>query len=355
MCYDLTISRIGTFVAFSDAFNESVFNGGNSPMEKWAERSGLQADLPHDFVLGKLLTQLGNEIITSSSYKLAWDGLAKAFDLKDGFQPKPGIEQLFVRPLTDNSSRSDHVKFACVLPGKVATVELDGIKWKVSARASFTACVIEEDGRSAKLWWNFTAVPEVNDEAKVDGAAVASILSEFEKHAVCASANLHQSYQSTIESLVGQQQNLSARKVEWENIEGKITINFSDNDHATMQAFLLKALADGRRATKDRAIQAEKGEEEFREFVSHQFAEKPRFDANTIELALDAPDTIGFMFREENQETGTIKLVGFARRPYSLSPVDDDDVELREIAPYVQSAARPLSAFIANREANRFC
>ncbi len=351
MCYDLTVSRIGIFLAFEDAASETLFSDDSSLLKKWSNQSDHLRELSHAAALKSFLDELSGTILDHPDYRTVWETLKKQFEPTVDFVERADIDKKFVRSLDNDSGQS---KLAGVLPGRAAQISHGGISWNVSARASFTACVMEQQHRSAKLWWNFSATPEFEDAADVDEKNVASILELFEASAIPIHDLLKNAYKESIEKILTGPIVDNSSPIGWKNMVGKITVNFSDNDHASIKAYLLKLISEQLSQSEDRRNLAALGKGEFKQFVNGIIGGDLNMHDKSIELALDAPDAIGIMYREENPANGTIRLSGFARRPYALSPIDPTDTELKKLGTYVQSASRPLSAFIANQEANRF-
>ncbi len=354
MSCDLAINRIGALAA------------GSFP-------TSASARFPSATKIGSSFREVAESIVTSKHFRCANNAvlrIVKALDPHAAYRSGGGIElpdrqsgaiEIFSMrddPLYPTSMRdddSDHL--VGLLPSNRMECELDGMKWVLRTRASVTACALERNNGLTKLWWTFEGIPADPDpDRRPTEAEVARLLNLTQDMEREAMPRLRDAYRHAL---------LEVLKLDRGSLRlgtERLRVAMTENEERPVAA-LLDALYFEERTPSEimkpsnpNLAIAREGMTEFARFVRDVSERRARITNETVSVESEIPGIKGVVCRLEEEDGDTL-LAGFARRAgaragYRLLPNEQKREEKKEENIRATSAARPLSAMLATREAH---
>jgi hypothetical protein len=239
----------------------------------------------------------------------------------------------------------------------VCTIE--GMKWILRTRASITACALERSQGYPKLWWTLEGIPASDDpQTRPTEQQAARFVEVANLMAREAMPGLHLAYRDALREIQ------IAAQADIDLLPQRIRISLSDNDGRPFA----KVLDEIPRTTFSRLAVSEEPElaevragiAEFATFVDkvkHTLKlNGPGLDDRTVSVNSDLQSIKGLIYKHDYTDEQQILLAGLARAAstrggyHALSP-EQKRIELGEGYLRTFSAARPLSAMLASREA----
>jgi hypothetical protein len=260
-------------------------------------------------------------------------------------------------PRTRLSELNGTERLVGLFKSKRFLIHLGDMIWETRVRASVTACALERPGGLAKLWWTFEGVPADSGAAKRPTEKDSVAFIEATKYlADDVMPLLRTAYAAGYENVMGE----GPGQVNCDT--GSIRVSLADNDSRPF-AKLVDAM-NLRRAKFTDVRDGHFGEEaaacakELLKFIADVSKKEP--DPNMIELETSQPGATAIYYSTPVADDGltTRVVVGLASSIDMLAPNPTGSIEWQRINKRPSllrsvSAARPLSAKIANEQAMR--
>jgi len=226
--------------------------------------------------------------------------------------------------------------------------------WILRTRASATSCALEGKDRPTKLWWTFEGIPAIGDVNRRphedDVVRLLQITDDLER---AARDGFKAAFERTLFKVLETEGCLDTDKRE-------VHICAMESVDDNVDALLDAVYFDGRQpsaisaSTRDDLAEARKGISLFDRFVRKTIGEKAVINDATIFFPRGIPRLKGIFCRHEIENKTYI--IGFARKTGArigddLLSESEQSAELAEENVRLRSAARPLSAWLANAEA----
>lgn len=343
MSFDLTISRVCALAG--EPHRQSADTISRDEIEitfrKQAEKLN---ESPHYRSAWKALFAIARELDPSSK------------EIHDeSFLDEDGLIDVLTVAEDELGKNEAPAPFVALFPSRRLSTEVGGIPWIVRARATVTACALQPSGGYTKLWWTFEGIPKDPDpDRRATDCQAAALIAMTKRMEAEAIPLLHKAYRDTLPAR-------AARNGDFPLHEERIHVSMSDNDSREVGA-LIDALAVGKlqpteiRSARTASLAPAKAAMiEFDHFVEQVTDLEAAPPNDAVKVADDAPGIRGIVFRHEDARRGPV-LAGIARRlgartGYSL--LSRDLKRNAKAEPYLRaiSAARPLSARLANKEA----
>ncbi|HEX4409024.1 MAG TPA: hypothetical protein VH206_09640 [Xanthobacteraceae bacterium] len=245
------------------------------------------------------------------------------------------------------------LKFECTTMGKKPRSQRD---WIVRARASVTACALQNGKRNTKLWWTFEGVPSNDDPNNRPSAAdITAFISLTDRMADAATRPLFGAYRSAIK------QDASVDLSDFALRKNKIRIRMSDSNDYQVEALLDAIHYEGVdvsdiREQPERAA-ALQGLEMFEKFVSDVTKLNVHIPDESLRVEAKFDGFKGIFYRIIDDEKDTI-VAGFGQQSgsitgleYAVAP-EKRRLQKQEEHLRAMSASRPISALLADKEAS---
>ena len=355
MAYELTINRMGAFVAAGvpNAADECLLSG-----DELIAKFRRQAEL----------------IVESKAYHRAEHAVVKIAQRHDmdarcsakGIGPGEEIEPIEIFPMPLDSifvpetvtDVSDHL--VCLLPSKKIDCTIGGVLWILRIRASMTGCVLERKRGLSKLWWTFEGIPANRNPARrPTEKEAAEFVSVSDEMARAAMEHLYDAFRQALSTVQGNVPEMSL-------LPDRISISLSDNDDRPV-ADLLDAmyfqgssLAEIARSDKPALNLAREASLEFKKFVGDVTGhDNLKLDDRKIYVNDKIAGVRGLIWQYDDPEQRRQFVAGVARRSgvragYDLLSPELQSEQKTEGFLRASSAARPLSAMLASHHAILF-
>ncbi|MDI1261781.1 MAG: hypothetical protein PS018_00805, partial [bacterium] len=255
-------------------------------------------------------------------------------------------------PLPHNQDEAQPM--VALLPSRRLWLTLGDLKWIVRTRPTVTSCSLQRTSEPTKMWWTFEGIPQHNQDRKQpNGHDAARFLAVSQQMADVAMPLLNKAYWWAFKKAGHNAEGISEP-------EKTVRVCLCDVNTREMAA-LLDAFLHHRRPSQIRSSEgdARMAMDEFDNFVREvaQLRRGHRPAESSIEISDILPGARGILSRQVDREN-RIFLAGFARRlgaRVSASLLPDDLRASTRSESYLRaiSAARPLSAAIAEEQARR--
>lgn len=243
-----------------------------------------------------------------------------------------------------------------LMPSEIMEMTLAGTHWILRTRASVTSCALEGNVRPTKLWWSFEGIPaDTNLDRRPTEDDVKALLDFTAKLERAGRNGLRTAYQETLPAAVNAKGKAKLRP-RAERLNITLTECTNDEVDSLLDAMYLdeQGVADIRGSEDEELEEARLGMSEFEKFVHCVAGSKVRIADSSVTLATEIPRVKGLLW--QGREARNTLVVGFARRVgakvgLGLLTPDERRAELTEERIRFRSAARPLSALLANKHA----
>jgi hypothetical protein len=348
MTFELTISRVGALAASASA-------------------SRREPPLPlRGASLAAAFRKQAN-LIASSSFFLAAEAaiLAAAREFDPAAKYSPGaIENelksidVFVSPngsmpsLENSQEPNEHL--VGLLPSRRMEVVIGGVAWIVRVRASITACALEQNCGSPKLWWTFEGIPsasgQYDDHTEKNSSELLKATNEMAQVGI---SGLYSAYFESLKELDGKR----CRK--FDLLPDRIRVGMADSTDTALSRFMdtfysdQVSMSDILQSNTYENIEARQLLDKFKTFVSSATNRPVKITNTDYFVESDAVGSRGLICRQFDPISREIVLTGItqsnsfklSRPPYGNKIIDGREGFLRAF-----SAARPISAMLASRE-----
>jgi hypothetical protein len=233
-------------------------------------------------------------------------------------------------------------------------VQVADVKWIIRTRASVTSCALEGNKRPTKLWWTFEGIPANADpDHRPNEEQVAALLSITGRMEKAARAGLKDAYEGSLFSMLSAKGKLLPHR---ERLSITLTECVDQEVDSLLDAMYFDAadVSEIKNSNVDELGKARVGMEFFERFVRSVAGSQARVQNTSVSIAEGIPKVKAVLWRGHSQSDSLV--VGFARRVganigLGILTADERRKELTEERVRLQSAARPLSALLASKEA----
>ncbi len=283
------------------------------------------------------------------------EGIAPGNEIEDIEIFRMPVDSVYVPP---NLSRpvSEHV--IGLFPSRKIECFIGDMKWILRVRASITACALKRPSGLPKLWWTFEGIPAdpdpLNRPSEDQAADFISATNEMAERAI---PKLCASYR---DALFNEKEGYGRA---FDLLRHRICINMSDNN-GELFAELLDAM-NIRGASFSEVSHSESyganarvAAEEFKAFVKDVTGAPAPFDDTTVKIHAEIAGlkALIYQYEHEDPKRHEIILAGLSRSSGArggYAAVSNEQKRVENGEGYVRStsAARPISAMLASREA----
>jgi hypothetical protein len=342
VAFELTINRVGAFA-------------GTTPGAGLDTADKLEA-----------LFQKQLEIAGGKPFDVARQGvIAEAPDFREPRAEditEAETQQIRIRRVSLSSADDAEWTLVGTLPGLrfecTATSEASGNRrdWIVRARASVTACAIQDGGRNTKLWWTFEGVPSDDDPTnRPTSEDISAFIALTDKMADAATTSLYLAYRAAIEQTTDVDLNDFFLR------ENRIRVRMTDSNDYSVEA-LLDAVyyenVDVSEIRKDpERASAREGLVLFERFVSDVTKLNVRIPNKSLHVEGRFDGFKGIFYRVVVHEKDTV-VAGFGQQSGLVSGLENAvapekrRLQKQENHLRAMSASRPISALLADKEAS---
>ncbi len=353
MNYELTINRFGALVGSPDwrkvatshfLTKDAVVNAFSEQAQKIAASAQMRS---------------ANSVIS----RIARDTLAGAPEMSLESNRNDPVEGIAISrvpdvALSDLESLSG-APLVCAFPSLRVACNANGLRWILRARASVTACALQSMERHAKLWWTFEGVPEdTSPDNRPTEEHVAALISLTKVMEEAAMKSLHEAYRETFQAVTG------ANLPGFDRALDRIQIAMADTSEHEVAAFVDALYFKGKTVSEIRANEmasfadSRAGLHEFEKFVEDVIPGVSEIGDDCVEVTDGVPGSRGVFYRAYDVSMPRTEIAGIARKTGSavgseFLPIEQQRQEKAENVLRVLSAARPISAWLANEEAQK--
>lgn len=270
-----------------------------------------------------------------------------------------GVE---IRPLSPPHQPDNISTYAAVLPQKCLEFQQDGIRWELHVKLSMTACALEDTRArsSSKVWYNLCASPHNLETSSASNKQKAKMLDLLEKSSVRALNRARRAFRCAVEDIHNFDDGNFGAQInpeDWIDYSGRISVSFADNNDEEIRQLIFELMQNHGRISDPDQLHDKTTKNALSQFIG--FVREVRRNQNKIEIAdievpEHLPDITGIYHEGRDVQNHVLRLTGLARRHFQspLRKEKNGDVLHERMSAF--SAARPLSAYIANEVANRF-
>jgi len=345
MNFDFAITRVATFV-------RPQFDGGVPALKG--------AALEREFRRQARLIQDSPKLATANAkaFELALelDRTAARKSCQEKDRPD-GIGVLAILHLADeftdmSAPFPESEALVARMPSERIEVTVGNARWILRTRAHVTSCALEGNRRPTKLWWTFEGIPyDTDPHSRPNADAVGALM----KLAADMEDRVREPLKDAFENSLKELTNPRARV---DSSDHRLHITLSETADDNVDALLDALYFDDKtpsaiRSSKDFQA-ARKGMTLFEDFIHRIAGQGAEIDDDSIRLAEGIPKVKGILWHHTYRDCHMV--AGFARRAgakigLQFMTEDERRDQLSEMELRMRSAARPLSAFLANSEA----
>jgi hypothetical protein len=233
-------------------------------------------------------------------------------------------------------------------------VRVGDANWILRTRAHITSCALQGNTRPTKLWWTFEGIPADNDpDRRPSDDAVSALLSLTAQIEQAVRGGLVAAFTDSLKSVTDPK----LKVTRWPE---RLSITLAECPDDAVDALLDAMYFDSRAPSEimkshDKELkEARDGMKSFENFIRNVVGERARVDDKSVSVVDELPKVKGILWHRTHPRSQLV--AGVARRAGAKIGLDflsaaERRRQLSEERVRLRSAARPLSAYLADSEA----